>query len=229
MVRAFILARLPADFPANSFLFSSAPAPTRATRIPAGSAGGGRDGGRASAFSWLFRPSSGARGVPDTHNPRGSLRSPNEGNEVRRDERQGVGAFHSTDEAGEPYRRDPAEGRGCRFKQPLEGNTAGASEPVDVSAKQRRIDTERTFETRSRVRQLREHERRNPGTHKLVGRSNRPAQPLPELQGLTGEHGCLKTLSLAYFTFDCVRSFSRIATNRGSPRRASISGSVSSW
>src|ERR1700733_6910376 len=31
------------------------------------------------------------------------------------------------------------EGRGCRFKQPLEGNMAGASEPVDVSTKQRRI------------------------------------------------------------------------------------------
>ena len=33
--------------------------------------------------------------------------SPNEGNEVRRDERQGVGASHSTDEAGELYRRTP--------------------------------------------------------------------------------------------------------------------------
>jgi RNA-directed DNA polymerase len=69
--------------------------------------------------------------------------SPNEGNEVRRDERQGVGASHSTDEAGEPYRRDPAEGRGCRFKQPLEGNMAGASEPVDVSTKQQRIADKR--------------------------------------------------------------------------------------
>ena len=44
-----------------------------------------------------------------------------------------------TVEAGEPYRRDPVEERGCRFKQPLEGNMAGASEPVDVSTKQRRI------------------------------------------------------------------------------------------
>src|SRR3974390_2593015 len=31
------------------------------------------------------------------------------------------------------------EPRGRRFKQPLEGNMAGASEPVDVSTKQRRI------------------------------------------------------------------------------------------
>jgi len=65
--------------------------------------------------------------------------SPSEGNEVRRDEWQGVGTSRSTVEVGEPYRRDPAEGRGCRFKQPLEGNMAGASEPVDVSTKQRRI------------------------------------------------------------------------------------------
>ena len=34
---------------------------------------------------------------------------------------------------------DPAERRGCRFKQPLEGNMAGASEPVDVSTKRQRI------------------------------------------------------------------------------------------
>ena len=33
--------------------------------------------------------------------------SPSEGNEVRRDERQGVGASHSTDEAGELDRRTP--------------------------------------------------------------------------------------------------------------------------
>jgi hypothetical protein len=37
--------------------------------------------------------------------------SPSEGNEVRRDGRRGVGASHSTDESGEPYRRDPGEGR----------------------------------------------------------------------------------------------------------------------
>jgi len=36
---------------------------------------------------------------------------PSEGNEVRRDGWQGVGASRSTDEVGEPDRRDPAEGR----------------------------------------------------------------------------------------------------------------------
>ncbi len=37
--------------------------------------------------------------------------SPSEGNEVRRDGLQGVGASHITDEPGEPSRRDPGEGR----------------------------------------------------------------------------------------------------------------------
>ena len=40
---------------------------------------------------------------------------PSEGNEVRRDGRQGVGASHSTVEAGEPDRRDPTEGRARRI------------------------------------------------------------------------------------------------------------------
>ncbi len=37
--------------------------------------------------------------------------SPSEGNEVRREGGQGVGASHSTVEPGEPPRRDPEEGR----------------------------------------------------------------------------------------------------------------------
>ena len=41
--------------------------------------------------------------------------SPSEGNEVRREGRQGVGAFHSTGEPGEPSRRDPGEGRRRRL------------------------------------------------------------------------------------------------------------------
>ena len=41
--------------------------------------------------------------------------SPSEGNEVRRDGRQGVGASRSTDEPGELPRMDPGEGRGRRF------------------------------------------------------------------------------------------------------------------
>jgi hypothetical protein len=41
--------------------------------------------------------------------------SPNEGNEVRREGRQGVGASHITVEPGEPSQRDPGEGRGRRL------------------------------------------------------------------------------------------------------------------
>ena len=37
--------------------------------------------------------------------------SPSEGNEARRNGRQGVAASHSTGEPGEPARRDPGEGR----------------------------------------------------------------------------------------------------------------------
>jgi len=44
---------------------------------------------------------------------------PSEGNEVRRDGRQGVGAPRSTAEAGEPTRRDPVEGRGRRIAERL--------------------------------------------------------------------------------------------------------------
>jgi hypothetical protein len=38
----------------------------------------------------------------------------NEGNEVKRDERRGVGAPHSTYEAGEPTREGPRGGKGIR-------------------------------------------------------------------------------------------------------------------
>ena len=40
--------------------------------------------------------------------------SPSEGNEVRREGRMGVGAFHSSDEAGERALPDPVERRGRR-------------------------------------------------------------------------------------------------------------------
>jgi len=51
----------------------------------------------------------------------------------------GVGAVHSTDEAGEPTRRDPVEGRDCREQEALEGNMTGAQEPDEVSTKSQRI------------------------------------------------------------------------------------------
>jgi hypothetical protein len=41
--------------------------------------------------------------------------SPSEGNEVRREGCQEVGASHTTGEPGEPSRRDPGEGRRRRF------------------------------------------------------------------------------------------------------------------
>ena len=40
---------------------------------------------------------------------------------------------------GGTHPRDPVEKRGCHVMTPLEGNTAGASKPVDVSTKQQRI------------------------------------------------------------------------------------------
>ena len=51
----------------------------------------------------------------------------NEGNEVRREGRQGVGALHSTKEAGEPAPGDPEEGRGRRGMEPVEGKMERAS------------------------------------------------------------------------------------------------------
>ena len=63
------------------------------------------------------------------------------GNEARRDGQQGVGATHSTAEAGEPNHRDPVEGRGSRVTEPLEGKMAGTSSPDTVSTKLQRIAT----------------------------------------------------------------------------------------
>ncbi len=52
--------------------------------------------------------------------------SPSEGNEVRRDGRQGVGALHSSREAGERALPDPVERRECRVAGPKAGTTARA-------------------------------------------------------------------------------------------------------
>ena len=48
-----------------------------------------------------------------------------EGNEAGRDGWQGVGASNITDEAGEPTRRDPVEGRGRHSDGTFEGKDAG--------------------------------------------------------------------------------------------------------
>ena len=72
--------------------------------------------------------------IPD----KGSV-PPSEGNEVRRDGRRGVGAAHSTADAGEPVPWDPVEGRGSRITEPSEGKMTNTSGLEGVSTKRRRI------------------------------------------------------------------------------------------
>ena len=64
---------------------------------------------------------------------------PREGNEARRDGRRGIGAPHSTGEAGESGQRDPVEGRGRRQLDPLEGQMANTPRLGPVSTKRQRI------------------------------------------------------------------------------------------
>ena len=67
--------------------------------------------------------------VPDRggHSRDAAMVSPSEGNEVRRDGRQGVGALRSSREAGERALPDPVERRGCRVAGPEAGTTTRAS------------------------------------------------------------------------------------------------------
>jgi hypothetical protein len=62
-----------------------------------------------------------------------------EGNEGQRDGHAGIGALHSTREAGELVREDPVEGRGRLVAEPWPGNGAGA------------LDLDSLFTTRPRV------------------------------------------------------------------------------
>ena len=62
-----------------------------------------------------------------------------EGNEGTREDRPEVGAARSSDESGEPGRRDPMERRGCRITEPLKGKTMDAKESSNVYTKQQRI------------------------------------------------------------------------------------------
>lgn len=55
------------------------------------------------------------------------------------DGKVGVGVAHSTEEGGEPARRDPLEGRGDQPSEPREGNMAGTQEPVSMYTSQLRI------------------------------------------------------------------------------------------
>ena len=58
--------------------------------------------------------------------------SPSEGNEVRRNGRQGVGASRSTAEPGEPP-EGPWGGKGTPSYEPLEGNMTGTPRPEPVA------------------------------------------------------------------------------------------------
>ena len=62
-----------------------------------------------------------------------------EGNEARRDGRRGIGAPHTTGEAGESGPRNPVEGRGRRQIDPLEGTTANTPRVGPVSTSRQRI------------------------------------------------------------------------------------------
>ena len=64
---------------------------------------------------------------------------PGEGNEARGDGRRGIGAPHTTGEAGESCPRDPVEGRGHRQVAPLAGKTANTPRLEPVSTSRQRI------------------------------------------------------------------------------------------
>ena len=85
-----------------------------------------QDPGRSAPLTWERRASADA--VP-----------PNEGDEVRWDGGQGIGAPHSTCEAGEPAPGDPVEGRGCRTTEPWEGKMPETPSSPCISTKLARI------------------------------------------------------------------------------------------
>lgn len=58
---------------------------------------------------------------------------------ARREGRQGVGASHSTEEAGEPTWRDPVEGRGRRITDLSRGKMTDRPRSEDISTRQRKI------------------------------------------------------------------------------------------
>ena len=64
---------------------------------------------------------------------------PREGNEARGDGRRGIGAPHTTGEAGESCPRHPVEGRGRREMDPLAGKTANTPRLEPVSTSRQRI------------------------------------------------------------------------------------------
>ena len=64
--------------------------------------------------------------------------SPSEGNEVRRNGRQEVGASRSTADPGEPP-EGPWGGKEAPSYEPLEGNMPGTPRPDSVSTKRQRI------------------------------------------------------------------------------------------
>lgn len=63
----------------------------------------------------------------------------NEGNEVRREGRLGVGAADMTREGGEPTPGDPAEESGSLGIEHMEGKMSGKQSPGDVSTRLHKI------------------------------------------------------------------------------------------
>jgi hypothetical protein len=103
------------------------------------------------------------RGPPERSTSGGAV-LPREGNETRWDGRAGVGAPHSTVEAGERTRADPGEGRGCRTMDPVEGKMTGTPSPDTISTRLQRIAArvhdgvtvaQQTHDLTSRMRQSR--------------------------------------------------------------------------
>ena len=78
------------------------------------------------------RPRRGAKSEP-------SAVRPSEGNEVRPDGRQGVGALRSTGEAGELAPEDPVDGKAVPDQEILEGNDGRDPEPETISSKLQRV------------------------------------------------------------------------------------------
>ena len=81
--------------------------------------------------------------------------SPSEGNEARREGRQGVAAPHSSDEAGERALPDPVERRGCRVVDPrLEPRRGRRASSACHREAEDRVEGQRSHGVRNRMRDM---------------------------------------------------------------------------
>ena len=122
--------------------------------------------------------------------------SPNEGNEVRRDGRQGVGVPHSSVEAGKRALPDPVERRGCPCCGPDAGTTPRASNlPVCLRKAMDRVrdmalilsDEPGAFDVHARI-----------SWGAWVG--DHPGLPGPEQRQLRDFPGCTTGIAILDFT-----------------------------